>query len=59
MPNGQMTPITSLLACGDVLNNTGVFFESNPDAVAMRHHAGVAAEALRWAFESAMRRLVT
>lgn len=34
----------------DVRDEVGLYFQNNPEALARRHHAGVDAEALRYAF---------
>lgn len=51
MPNFQ--PI--LITFGDVLANIETYFDLYPESKARRHHAAVDAEALRWAFDQAMR----
>ena len=43
-----------LVTFGDVLSNIEIYFDLHPNAKARRHHAGVDAEALRWAFDTAM-----
>ncbi|MFC5570803.1 hypothetical protein ACFPN1_12105 [Lysobacter yangpyeongensis] len=45
-----------LVTFGDVLTRIEDYFETRPEARMKRHHARVDAEALRWAFEQAMRR---
>lgn len=44
-----------LMTFGDVLSRIEDYFEARPEAREKRHHARVDAEALRWAFEGAMR----
>lgn len=44
-----------LVTYGDVLSRIEDYFEARPEAREKRHHAQVDAEALRWAFEGAMR----
>lgn len=41
-----------LVTQGDVLMQIETYFERNPVMRQRRHHAGIDAEALRWAFES-------
>lgn len=48
-PTPEFRPM--LVTFGDVLSNIETYFDSHPKARARRHHAGVDAEALRWAFE--------
>ncbi len=48
-PIPDWTPIE--VTQGDVLGHRDLYFDHRPDARARRHHAGVDAEALRWAFE--------
>lgn len=45
---------SAVITFGDVLDNIETYFDANPVEKASRHHAGVDAEALRWAFNAAM-----
>lgn len=48
-PIPEWTPI--LVTQGDVLGHCQRYFDNHPEARVRRHHAGIDAEALRWAFE--------
>ena len=48
-PIPEWKPI--LVTQGDALGHVELYFDHHPEATAKRHHAGVDAEALRWAFE--------
>ena len=47
MPTWQAIEVTQ----SDVLGHRELYFDRHPEARQRRHHAGVDAEALRWAFE--------
>lgn len=50
---GEVPPWKAVLVTqGDVLMQIETYFERNPAMRKRRHHAGIDAEALRWAFES-------